>query len=199
MTPSNLRFTMNQFLALKNWQLFWLLVGIPFLVQLGAFVASLSGNGSVVPFYFLSIIMVLMIGLFFGWFYTLGTNLHKKLPRTVTMNLNMFKIFLFIPVIYILFSFVFMSGLDSNISSNGQPDFGIFAWIVTLHLFSMFCIFYCLYFNAKALKAVELQRPVSFSNFAGELFLFWFFPIGIWIIQLRINKLFHTASDNNIQ
>jgi hypothetical protein len=56
-------------------------------------------------------------------------------------------------------------------------------------------MFYCLYFNAKVLKAVELQKPVTFSEFAGEFFLIWFFPIGIWIIQPRLNKLFDPTAE----
>jgi hypothetical protein len=56
----------------------------------------------------------------------------------------------------------------------------------------MFFIFYSLYFIAKELKSVELQKPVTFSDFAGEFFLLWFFPIGIWIIQPRINKIFES-------
>jgi len=51
-------------------------------------------------------------------------------------------------------------------------------------------MFYCLYFISKSLKAVELQRDVTFNDYAGEFFLIWFFPIGIWFIQPRINKLF---------
>jgi hypothetical protein len=31
---------------------------------------------------------------------------------------------------------------------------------------------------------------VSFYDFSGPFFLLWFFPIGIWIIQPRINRLF---------
>jgi len=60
--------------------------------------------------------------------------------------------------------------------------------------FLLFCMFYCLYFNAKALKAAEWQRPVTFSDFAGEFFMIWFFPVGIWILQPRINKLFENKS-----
>jgi len=53
----------------------------------------------------------------------------------------------------------------------------------------MFCLFYCLYFVAKTLKTVELQREVSFNDFIAEFFLTWFFPIGVWILQPRINKM----------
>ena len=88
----------------------------------------------------------------------------------------------------------------NNVSTTIEPLnmrlFGlIFGLIVPIHLFSMFCIFYCLYFNAKALKAVEWQRPVTFGDFAGEFFLLWFYPIGVWIIQPRVNKLFEKNSD----
>jgi len=82
-----------------------------------------------------------------------------------------------------------MNGL---INSGSEPNSGllggIFAIIIPLHLFSMFCIFYTLYFVAKTFKTVELQREVKFSDFAGEFFLIWFYPIGIWIIQPKINK-----------
>ncbi|WP_101311729.1 hypothetical protein [Labilibaculum manganireducens] len=66
---------------------------------------------------------------------------------------------------------------------------GLVGIIVPLHLFSMFCIFYCLYFVAKTFKTVELQREVSFFDFAGEFFMIWFFPIGIWIVQPKVNKM----------
>ena len=188
---------MAKFLTLKHWQLFGLLVGIPMIFQFITIGSVVGSNDPIKMFYFFPILMILFIGLFFGWFYSLGTNLHKKLPQTTTMNLKRFKIFLLIPVIYMISISIFMVGMFSNISTGVQPSSAIFVLIVPLHLFSMFCIFYCLYFNAKALKTVEWQKPVTFSDFAGEFFLIWFFPIGIWIIQPRINKLFDTNIDND--
>jgi len=198
---------MTKLLTIKHWQLFGLLMGLPMIFQFVIMGSLMNSGNPTIMFAAFPIMMILFIGLFFGWFYALGTNLHKKLPETATMNLTKFKIFLLIPVVYMLFLSVFMFGMFSNISTGGQPNPAIFALIVPLHLFSMFCIFYCLYFNAKALKTVEWQRPVTFSDFAGEFFLIWFFPIGVWIIQPRINKLFDTniyndnnqIIDNNIQ
>jgi hypothetical protein len=143
--------------------------------------------------------MILFIGLFFNWLYALGINLYKKLPATAPMSLTRFKIFLFMPFTYMVLLSLYMSVMFSRILSDDQLNSGMFAWIFPLHLFSMFCIFYCFYFNAKALKSVELQMPATFSDFAGELFLIWFFPIGVWIIQPRINKMFDTtiANDEN--
>lgn len=186
---------MTKLLTIKHWQLFGLLIGIPMIFQFVIMGSVMTSKNPTIMFAAFPIMMILFIGLFFGWFYALGTNLHKKLPETATMNLTKFKIFLFIPVIYMLFLSVFMFCMFSNISTGGQPNPAIFALIVPLHLFSMFCIFYCLYFNAKALKTVEWQKPVTFSDFAGEFFLIWFFPIGVWIIQPRINKLFDRTID----
>jgi hypothetical protein len=186
---------MTKLLTIKHWQLFGLLIGIPMIFQFVMMGSVMTSKNPTIMFAAFPIMMILFIGLFFGWFYALGTNLHKKLPETATMNLTKFKIFLFIPVIYMLFLSVFMFCMFSNISTGGQPNPAIFALIVPLHLFSMFCIFYCLYFNAKALKTVEWQKPVTFSDFAGEFFLIWFFPIGVWIIQPRINKLFDRTID----
>jgi hypothetical protein len=53
----------------------------------------------------------------------------------------------------------------------------------------VFCIFYCFYFTAKTFKTAELQKEVSFNDFVGEFFLVWFSPIGVWILQPKINQL----------
>jgi hypothetical protein len=186
---------MTKFLILKHWQLFGLLIGIPMLIQFITIGLVITSNDPTIMFYFFPIMMILLIGLFFGWFYSLGTNLHKKLPLTAPMNLTKFKIFLLIPILNMVLISIIMATMFSDFPTDRQPNFGIFTLIIPIHLYSMFCIFYCLYFNAKALKAVELQKPVTFSDFAGEFFLIWFFPIGIWILQPRINKLFAKTTD----
>lgn len=106
----------------------------------------------------------------------------------------MFKVFFFFPVVYIILMLIFM---DYFSKSFGDPFFGPDAWIfVPLHLFSMFCMFYCLYFVAKTIKTVELQRSVTFSDFVKEFLLAWFFPIGIWILQPRINNMIKQYGDS---
>jgi hypothetical protein len=181
---------MTKFLTLKHWQLFMLLIGIPMILEflLMGFLATTRDPRII--FIFFPIMMIIFGGLFFAWFYSLGTNLFKKLPETARMSLTRFKLFMFIPVAYILVILLFMYGNFLNIASGGQPNPGIFALIIPVHLFSMFCLFYCLYFIAKALKTVEWQKPVTFGDYAGEFFLLWFFPVGVWILQPRINRLF---------
>jgi hypothetical protein len=190
---------MTKFLTFKHWQLFGLLMGIPLIFQIISIGSIVSSNDPTAEFKFFPVMMILYLGLFLGWFYSLGTNLHKKLPETVNMNLKKFKIFLLIPSIYMVLFTFYMSSMFSNVSTGIEPNPAIWGIIFPLHLFSMFCLFYCLYFISKELKAVEWQKPVTFSDFAGEFFLIWFFPLGIWIIQPRINKLFENNTDGETE
>lgn len=189
---------MQFFLRLKHWQLFGLLIGVPVVFQIITMGALLSSGGLTYFFLVFPVLMIFMVAVYFGWFYALGTNLYLKLPPAVSMNLTRFKIFLLIPILYMgVFGFVFAK-IFIGASNGVPPNPAMLFAIVPLQLFCMFCILYCLYFNAKALKAVELQRPVIFSDFAGEFLLLWFFPIGVWILQPRINQLFDTTGSELI-
>lgn len=190
---------MTWLLHLKHWQLFVLLIGAPMAVQIITVSSVVKGDPSGLLIAF-PLLMLLYTALYFGWFYAMGTELYKKLPATVPMKLTRFKIFLLIPVVYLLLIMAAMGFAFNNPENVEESFFGYAGLIIPLHLFSMSCIFYCLYFVAKALKAVEWQRPVTFGDFAGEFFLIWFFPVGVWIIQPRINRLFnnHAGAGGNL-
>ena len=47
-----------------------------------------------------------------------------------------------------------------------------------------------IYFVSKSLVLAETGRPALFYDYAGPFFLVWFFPIGVWIVQPRINRLY---------
>ena len=151
-----------------------------------------ESSETVMKFTKYSPIVLLFIAVLFGWFYAMGVNLNKKIPDTAKMYLRKFKWFMFIPVVYIFILYIFIHFVLFKAVSNGEQlnNTVIIAIIVPFHLFSIFCIFYCIYFNAKSLKTAELQRAITFSDYVVEFFLLWFFPIGVWFIQPRINKMF---------
>lgn len=200
------------FLRAKHWQLFLLSFGIPFILQLFLVfdvVTSITSHADptfmLAYFKFFPILLVVFIGTLFGWFWAVGVGLQKMVPSVIKMKVTTFKVFFFIPLAYLLLIAIGMGMLFSNnffgnitSSNNPAPFFIGFAVIFPLHIFSMFCIFYCLYFSARTIKTIELQRPVTFSDFAGEFFLIWFFFIGVWIIQPRINKMTSPEGDVNL-
>jgi len=193
----------DRFLKAKHWQLFTLMFGIPMLFQLGMTGSIFSDIHSEInpdpkEFFnmmkFFPLIMLLYMGVFFGWFWSIAIGLQKKVPENIHLKTKKFKLFFFIPLIYIFLFLLFIVGIFSGILQNGTAPNGGFIGgmiviILPLHLISMFGIFYSMYFVAKTFKTVELQREVNFGDFAGEFFMLWFYFIGIWIIQPKINKI----------
>ena len=193
----------DRFLNAKHWQLFLLTFGIPMIIQfvmMGSLISSFTTQTNPDPtmlvnyMRFFPVIMIVFMAVLFGWFWSVAIGLQKKVPQNVTMKVKTFKVFFFIPMIYSLIFMIFFNvSMNELFGANTGPSIGLigglFAVIFPLHLFAMFCIFYTLYFVAKTFKTVELQREVNFSDFAGEFFLIWFFPIGIWIVQPKINKM----------
>ena len=180
--------------------MFLVTFGIPFLLEIimmANIFSSLTNNHNpqIIAGYFkfFPLIMILFAVSLFGWQWAVATGLQKMVPANIKMKVKKFKIFFFIPVVYLVLIFtgmaIFFSGNLSNNNPPGSAFIVVFMLIFPIHLFAMFCIFYSLYFAAKTLKTAELQREVTFSDFVGEFFLIWFFPIGVWIIQPRINKM----------
>ena len=192
----------EKFLKAKHWQLFLLTFGIPMVLQIvmmGSMFSTLffqknPDPATMFPYIkFFPFIFIVFVAIFFGWFWSIAIGLQKKVPENVSMKVRKFKIFFLIPIVYMVVFFFFFFFSMTTLFSNPEPNLGlvggIFAIVFPMHLFAMFCIFYSLYFVAKTIKTVELQRAVTFSDFAGEFFLIWFYPIGIWIIQPKINKM----------
>ncbi len=181
-------------LKAKSWQIFILIFGIPMLIQIFFNPIIFSENNPMTMMKFMPVILLIVFSGFFGWFWSIATGLQRKVPQGIKMKIKRFKTFFIIPLIYIPLVFVFMGYALSDYSQTVQESSGIMtgiivATIVPLHITSMFGIFYSLYFAAKTLKTVELQREVSFSEFVGEIFLLWFIPLGIWFIQPKVNKM----------
>jgi hypothetical protein len=184
----------EKFLKAKHWQIFMLTFGLPIILEIIAMPFMIIGNNPMVIMKIMPIMMIFFIVGFFGWFWAIAIGLQNKVPTGIKMKVKKFKVFFLIPLIYIILIFGFMGFAFGGILENGQQPSGgmiggLVGIIVPLHLFSMFCIFYCLYFVSKTFKTVELQREVTFSDFAGDFFMIWFFPIGVWIVQPKINKM----------
>lgn len=175
---------MRFLLRLKHWQLFLLTWGIPIAINLYTF-----SKPALMVKLFPVMMLVFIIGIF-GWIWAISTQLHKKLPRQVKLNIRGFKVVFSIPIIYTLAITLWMGYQFYFRFSEGSPFIGSFIlFIAVLHFISMVCILLGLRFAAQTLRSVELGRLASFSEYAVEFFLIWFSPIGFWILQPRLNKL----------
>lgn len=180
------------FLRAKHWQIFLLLFGVPIVGEIAIviYVATkftsaekLFANVSL-AFGFMTVVSMLAM---LGWFWALGSFLTSIAQPRLRSKMRVFKFALFYPTLYV---FVFIAAFQSL-----NPLW--FAVIFPLHLIAIYCMFYCIYFVSKSLALVEMNRPVSFSDYAGSFFLIWFYPIGIWFIQPKINLHYQGYAKEN--
>ena len=173
----------NKFLKAKHWQVFMIAFGIPSIIQMIVMfknpMAAMNVSIKILP-----ILMLFYVGGYFGWLWSVAIGLQRNIPEELKLNVNRFKLFLFIPTVYLIFIVFWMT--TTNLA---KPDIEQIKIILPLHLFSIFCILYCFYFAAKTFKTAELQRKITYIDYTGEFWMIWFFPIGIWMIQPKINKL----------
>lgn len=189
------------FLKAKHWQIFMLLCGLPFITEIVTMPLLFGGN-SMASISIMMLIILICLGGFLGWFWSIGTGLQQFIPENVRLKTAKFRFFLIYALVYmLLFSCLIIYTFASIhlISENTDVYGGMIFLIVPLHFLAMFAMFYCLYFVAKTYKTVELQRTVTFSDYAGEFFLFWFFPVGIWVIQPKINAMISPLEVENQQ
>lgn len=175
---------MRFLLRLKHWQLFLITWGVPIIIN----VYTVSDPILMVKLFPLMMV-VFIIGIL-GWIWAISTQLHKKLPEDVDLDVKMFKRTFSIPIIYTVSLTLWLGYLFYFRFPQGGSDLQPIIWVIVFfHVVSMICILLGLRFAAQTMRSVELGRLAKFSDYAIEFFLIWFSPVGFWILQPRLNKL----------
>jgi hypothetical protein len=175
------------FLRAKHWQIFLFLVAV---LCMGALAEdNLVGEQSVrrlgdSSLLLLGVLAALQMLGFLSWFWSIGSFFCSIVRTTLRPKTRFFNVAVAYPVIYgFTVPKLFQSGWS--------------AVILPLHLFAMICLIYVLYFVSKCLALAETDRPEAFPRFAGTFLLLWFFPIGVWIVQPKVNRLYLAKERSN--
>lgn len=174
------------FVTAKHWQVFLLLTGAFLLAQMvgqslgiGRLVTREQFQDALGPFFLLTF---LVMALYLSWLWALGRFAWQLAPPQSRPALSRFRLALTYPIVYVPLFYLLVGGAV-------EPSVAVLAVIFPLHLLGMFCMFYNFYFVAKSIALAEGKRVDSFYDCAGAFFLLWFFPVGIWILQPRVNAL----------
>jgi hypothetical protein len=171
------------FLRAKHWQLFLLLAGVVVGCQIAlvsTFPTSNSPEDFAKALRTVGAATLALVFLMASWFWGLGSFLNALVPLSGRPPIRVFRLALIYPAAYAVVFFCVL-WLTQDVP----------AVIFPFHLLATGCMFYNLYFVAKSLTLAETGRTAaSFYDFSGPFFLLWFFPLGIWVIQPRINRLF---------
>ena len=191
------------FLKAKHWQLFIIMLGIPLISQfyfltrifrIQTPIEQLSGSEGYtevvsekfILFDFFPFITIFFILIFFGWFWSIAIELQQSIPNGIKMKVRKFKILFFIPLVYIVLMMVFMSRFSPEILTRGfSISAYIFAIILPLHLLSMFCIFYSMYFAAKHLKLLNYKGKLNLEILLGNFFCCGFILLAFGLFSLK--------------
>ncbi|MBJ6110479.1 hypothetical protein JAO73_15755 [Hymenobacter sp. BT523] len=126
-------------------------------------------------------VFLVLLVLYVGYYAMLGNALSHYLPRKVHHNVTWFLVDAFVVIIaYAITAIVF----DGTWEVSGLATLPIF------YLF--FAIGHLFWFPAVALVAIETRSEPEFSQYAGTMLQVFFWPIGIWFVQPRLNRI-HNA------
>jgi hypothetical protein len=120
--------------------------------------------------------------IYFFWYFAVGMELTEYLPRRLEFWKTLFILNSFIILISML---TLIAVFDGHFAGNGF--FG-FLWIGYL----IFAIIQFLLYPSKALRTVEQTSEANFAQYIAYFLLIIFWPVGIWWIQPKLNKIART-------
>ena len=113
------------------------------------------------------------------WPMIMGDALHTLASKKFDLNHNFFLVNALVFLVAIILAFLLAGPEGFHVSGLAALPF----------LYVFYAFFYCLAYPAKALKSIESGKDVSLGDYIGDFFLILFFPIGVWFIQPRLNKI----------
>lgn len=191
----------DRILKAKHWQIFMLTFGIPLLGQMILIVKLISSSragtaldATIFATYLkiAPLLILLFMGLYYTWIWSVNIGLQRQVPPALKQETKWFKACYFLSFAYVLGILLFMSSaplLWQPAASNQGLAIRLASIILPFHLLAMACHLYACYCTAKSLKIAELRERIGASACIGEFIMILFFPIGIWILQPRINAV----------
>jgi len=170
---------MKFYLSLEHWQLFSILIGVSIL---GFALKELYfANQNFTFLVIADLFVIISLFMLFGWVYVIGSFLNNIPDNPFHFN----KVLYTLAFIFCIYGYGEL-GVQS-ISGLVDDKPGIVSAIITILTF--WGVLYLYFKTSRSLKSIELNRKVKFSEHIFDAFLLFMFPIGIWIIQPKINAL----------
>ena len=172
-------FNMKKILTIKPWLLFLILMFFAIPSLIAYFINFSKINTDIIKIN--AVLRILGISIYYLWILTLGISLYKKIQSGKKIGIVLFVL-----------SVIVVAGQYITMNISTFSDTGLNSAISGFIMIFVFpALFYVYYFIAKLFKSAELGKTVSFSESIVEAFLFFIYPIGIWILQPKIIKIFN--------
>jgi len=168
------------FLRAKHWQLFLPLM-LAFLLELpSVFVGSFPFVSLHAAALAAGIARVLTLIVLYSWMWATGSFLYSRLPQQFRFELPLFYCGIIFPAVYLSLAPTIAAADNSALAH----------WKLALKALAIFCSIYDIRCVAASLTSVRTGKSPDFIEYAGPFFQIWFFAIGLWFLQPKINRLY---------
>jgi len=173
------------FLHTNRWQMCLLFFFVSFVGQLAAPIAIISaapspagiGGAQVLAIELLEIIPVMV---FLSWLWFVGSFLRSAVLPSLRPSETFFRVAIIYPLVFVLAAAAFI------VTKSSWP----LAAMMPTGIFAFFCIFYDVNFVTKTLFLAETGEPPMMGDSSLTFLQVFFFPVGAWFIQPRVNRLY---------
>ncbi|WP_299252841.1 hypothetical protein [uncultured Lacinutrix sp.] len=111
------------------------------------------------------------------WMYSIGIELNKKNQKDIGIKKIMLNILVGYPTIYLISAWILILSGNMNMDT-----------ILPFHFGAMFCIFLLMILTSRTIMKFEKEENLKESSGIGLFFGIWYYFIGIWYIQPKLNK-----------
>ncbi|RYZ61567.1 MAG: hypothetical protein EOO14_04680 [Chitinophagaceae bacterium] len=166
---------MKKLLSFKAWQLFLLI-----------FICGAWTSPSPLK----EIVNVVAVVTFTLWIDAVGVHGQDRIRQLglKPMNLTLFRTNVFLMGAFFLAGLIYsiVVGETDRDNSVSSPAEDILYGVVGLYW--LFALVQSVLFACKTIAKVEYRREVSFSDYLNNLLLMFFFFVGIWFLQPKVNR-----------
>ena len=172
---------MNRLLRIPNWLLFIILLIIP-----ATFPRNESGE-------YFQVIFGLVITV---WMIKVNEEMFLRIRGKTSINFNLFALGLIFCFFYAAAIILLTDGYNISTEKDNYAEYG---WLIYIyipgHLISIAGFLYGLHFTAYSIHTLEGQLFGRRSDYGLLLAALFFFPIGLWWTQPKINDILRTPNE----
>lgn len=122
-----------------------------------------------------------------GWLLIVGVRLYKLSSKS---SRGSYKLFMTVGLLLLVGDVIF------NLMFT-QQEIAEFGWeiIVLYFVFNIVAVSIVFSYPARLLVSFESKEEIDINDYFGDIFRFIFWPIGIWNIQPRLNRLLEKTAN----
>lgn len=173
---------MKKLLSFKHWKLFLLI-----------FICGAWTSPSPLK-EFINLIAIVTFTL---WIYAIGVYGQDRITKLglKSMNLKLFKANILVVGAFFLLG-LFFPATQGEVSQIAKETFEVEDILYTIGgLYLIFAIVQTVIFACKTIAKLEFKREVFFGDYFNNLLLMFFFFVGIWFLQPKVNRLIATEDE----